>query len=135
MGRSPEECNEAPRIIWRGSAGELRFPIPALYDFNVDEVWSTNTYLVLALSADYELGSHSEQLAFWNLHTGHVTVTPKIHWESEEWDRSVRKRHLGRISSMRGATVAEFKGGLAIRNKKECLQVWPADRGFAACEK
>lgn len=134
LGRSPEECNEVPRVVWRPEPRSVRrAPLPALYDFNVSQVWSTANYFVFGLDADYELGSHAERLAFWNLNTGMITVTPIVHWESEEWDRHMKRALFGVLSSWRDARVAETNGRITIRNEAECLQVWPVEQAYASC--
>jgi hypothetical protein len=134
MSRSPEECNEVPRLIWTDNFGKThKAPLPPLYDFNVSSIWMTSNYLVLGLDAEYELGSHAKRLAFWNLKTGALVVTPRVHWESSEWDRSVKKRLFNTLSSWETATVSEDAGRLTVRNQAECLQVWPAQRTYARC--
>ena len=134
LGRSPEECNEVPRIVWRPEPRSVRrAPLPALYDFNVSQIWSTTNYFVFGLDAEYEYGSHAERLAFWNLNTGLIIVTPIVHWESEEWDRHTKKALFGVLSSWRDARVSEADGRITIRNENECLQVWPVERHYASC--
>lgn len=135
MGRSPEECNEVPRLIWNDHGTRRIDPLPALYDYNVSAVWSAGHYLVLALEADYELGSHSERLAFWDLNTGHIVSSPRVDWEVEEWDERPKKPLLGALSDWRQAIVEQAGDALILRYGSQCVEVWPASREFAPLRK
>ena len=92
MGRSPEECNEVPRLIWNDHGTRRADPLPALYDYNVSAAWWSGHYIVLALEADYELGSHAERLAFWDLDAGHIVSSPKFTGRLRSGIRDSRSR-------------------------------------------
>src|SRR5262245_60535648 len=51
QGRAPEECSEAPRMIWR-EAGRLqrRRALVPLFNWNVERLWCTEHYLVFGVS-------------------------------------------------------------------------------------
>ena len=135
MGRSPEECNEVPRLIWNDHGTRRADPLPALYDYNVSAAWWSGHYIVLALEADYELGSHAERLAFWDLDAGHIVSSPQVHWEAEEWDQRLKKPLLGPLSDWRQAIVEHAGDALILRNGSERVEVWPASLEFALLHK
>jgi hypothetical protein len=133
VGRSPEECNEAPRLLWIEKGVRRSDPMPALYDFNVSAAWLTAHYLVLVLEADYEYGSHAERLAFWNLDSGVIVSTTSVHWESNEWDKRTRKPLIGPVANGQEFIVAEAGGVLVLKEGSRCVQVWPDRREYARC--
>jgi hypothetical protein len=134
-GRSPEECNEAPRLLWSQDHIHRRDPLPPLYDFNVSAIWQTPHYLVFALEADYEYGSHAERMAFWDLVSGAMVTTTPAHWEAEEWaDRRARKRLIGSVTDWSHLQIEESGQMLVLRDPAACVQVWPAKRAFAQCK-
>ncbi|HEU4940368.1 MAG TPA: hypothetical protein VFT97_02000 [Candidatus Eisenbacteria bacterium] len=135
VGRSPEECNEIPRVIWNDHGIQRVDPLPALYDYNVSAVWWSGHYLVLALEADYEGGSHAERVAFWDLGVGNIVVSPQVHWEAEEWDQRLKKPLLGALSDWHHAIIEHRGDALILRSGSERVEVWPASREFASPHK
>jgi len=133
LGRSPEECNGVPRLIWKENGALRSNPLPPLFDFNVSAMWLTKTYAVLGLEADYEGGSHAERFAFWNLDTGAMSLTTPARWDAGQAARHSRKPILGGLTDWRQASVQQAEVSIVIQEGGECAEAWPETREFARC--
>ena len=133
LGRSPEECNEVPRLIWKENGVLRRDPLPPLFDFNVSGMWLTKTYVVFGLEADYEHGSHAERFAFWNLDTGAMSLTAPARWNPSQAARRARKPVLAGLTDWHQASVQEAEASIVISEGGECAEAWPETREFARC--
>ena len=133
QGRSPQECNAAPRLIWTANGVSRSDPLPPLYDFNVSAMWLTKTYVVFGLEADYEGGSHAERFAFWNLDTGAMSLTLPAHWDREQASRHARLAVFAGLTDWRDATVQQAEKSIVIVQGGECAEAWPETREYARC--
>ena len=131
MGRAPESCSEAPRMIWTDSQRrEWRTIIPPLFNWNVETLWCTEHYLIFGLEADYEYGEHDERLAVWNLRAGRVVLSPGLAWGDSE--RTVRHEAslTERLPGWREARIAEVGEALVLTKRDTTLAFWPDRRAY-----
>ena len=132
MGRAPEFCSEAPRMIWTDSRHrQWRRIIPPLFNWNVEVLWCTDHYLVFGLVADFEDGEHDERLAFWHLADGRVVLSPGL--AREDSGRAVRPDAslLGeRLPGWRDARLAEVGEGLVLTKRDTTFAFWPGRRTY-----
>jgi len=133
LGRSPQEGNEVPRLIWKQLGVSRSDPLPALCDYNITAMWLTRTYVVFGLEATYERGSHAERFAFWNLDTGAMSLTTPAHWDSEQAARHARKEVLAGLTDWHEASVAQGENSVTLVQGSECAEAWPETREFARC--
>lgn len=132
MGRAPEFCSEAPRMIWTNlEHRRFRQIIPPLFNWNVEALWCTERFLVFGLAANYEGGVHDERLAFWDLASGQIVLGPGIVWDDGE--RVVRSGASLRtqLPGWRGASIAETPDGLVFAKGDTTLAFWPSRHGFS----
>ena len=58
MGRAPEVCSEAPRMIWSDAVhGRCRRIVSPLFNWNVEALWCTKHYLIFGLLAEPTLSA------------------------------------------------------------------------------
>ncbi len=132
MGRAPEFCSEAPRMIWRTrDLSRWQRALPPLFNWNVEALWCTEHYLVLGLEASYEDGEHDERLAFWHVLTGRVLLSPVIVWDgggrTGEPDRYLPRRFPG----WRTAAIAEIGAAVVLTRADTTVAFWPGDLQYA----
>jgi hypothetical protein len=136
MGRAPESCSEAPRMIWTDSKHRhWRRIIPPLFNWNVEALWCTEHYLIFGLVADFEYGEHDERLAFWHLADGQVVLSPGL-----AWDDSGRAIQHGaslseRLPGWRDARLAEVGDGLVLTKRDTTLAFWPDRRAYSTASR
>jgi hypothetical protein len=119
IGRAPEACSEAPRLMWRGRDGRvLRRILPPLFNWNIESLWCTSRYIVFGLRADDEGGSWKERLAFWNAQTGGITLSPA------ELGAYLPRR----LPGWRQARVAEVGDAVVFVHGGTTIAYWPEQR-------
>jgi hypothetical protein len=131
MGRAPEYCSEAPRMIWTDPRGrQRRRIIPPLFNRNVEALWCTEHYLVFGLAANYEYGEQDERLAFWHLGDGRLVLSPGLVWEDS--GRVARREPSlpERLPGWREASVAEMGGAFVFTKRDTVLALWPGRRTY-----
>lgn len=131
MGRAPEACSEAPRMIWTDlSHRQHRRAVPPLFNWNIESLWCTENYLIFGLTAYYEGGGYDERLAFWNLGDGRVVLTPGVVWEDNGRMTRYEPSLPQRLPGWRQARVAEMRGGLLFAIRDTQLVFWPDRRAY-----
>jgi hypothetical protein len=132
MGRSPESCSEAPRILWADPGGRHhRSIIPPLFNWNLDGLWRTEHYLVLGLVAPFEGGEEDERLAFWNLENGQIVLSPGEGLGDSA--RVVRREGAIRVRlpGWRNAVIAEDGDALVVAKHDTSITFWPNRRAYS----
>jgi hypothetical protein len=81
IGRVPEDCSEAPRMIWYRRDGSIEGDVrlAPLFNMNVDSLWSTKQVIVFGLRAKFEGGESADALALWHRPTNQW-FTFQIDW-------------------------------------------------------
>ena len=135
MGRAPESCSEAPRMIWTDSKHRhWRQIIPPLFNWNVEALWCTEHYLVFGLAADFENGEHDERLAFWHLADGQLVLSPGL--TGDDSARSSTTSLLSeQLAGWRNARLAEVEEGLVLTKRDTTLAFWPDRRTYSAASR
>lgn len=133
MGRAPESCSEAPRIIWTDPMHrQHRRVISPFFNWNVDCLWCTENYLIFGLTANFEYGEHDERLGFWHLSDGRIVLSPGLVWE-DSGDTTQHEASLPRrLPGWREARVAEMRGALVFTNHDTVLVYWPDRHAYSA---
>jgi len=133
LGREPEFCSEAPRMMWTDLAHKKhRQVVPPLFNWNVEALWCTENYLIFGLTANYEYGGHDECLAFWNVDNGHVVLSPGAAWDDSGRAVFHEGSLLRRLPGWREAPVAEVSGALVFTRRDTVLVFWPEQHAYAA---
>jgi hypothetical protein len=133
MGRVPEACSEAPRMIWTDSEHrQHRRVIPPLFNWNVESLWCTEHFLIFGLVADYEYGEHDERLGFWHLGDGRVVISPGLAWDDSGRAVPHPASLTKRLPGWREARVAEVGEALIFAKRDTTLAFWPAQQAYSA---
>lgn len=134
QGRSSDESNAVPRLVWSQNGATRSDPLPSLSDYNVAAMWLTKTYVVFGLEADYAGGSHAERFAFWNLDTGAMSLTTPAHWDASQASRRASKEVLAGLTDWREATIEQGEtSSIVIVQGGECAEAWPEKKEYARC--
>ena len=135
LGRAAEGCNETPLMIQKhGSTWRSKQPLPDLFDYNVEGLWFTESYLVMNIKADYEYGGSREGIAFWSLKEGWIhslVEMTHINYQGNAGEAAALDPKAGLgvyLRDLSDARVSESKGLVFLNDGSVNLAFWPANQ-------